>query len=130
MTTYTLTEATRQRLMEIADMNADHESFALLNAAPSTSQPMKFLANATRYKIVSDNAHDCKLYGLPKELSGRWVALVAADDDCHLAAPSTSLTEAQVAAAIDKWFSKEFEYNSSMETRMRAAIEAAIKGGA
>ena len=36
MNTYTLTEATRQRLMEIADMNADHESFALLNAAPST----------------------------------------------------------------------------------------------
>lgn len=79
MNTYTLTEATRQRLMEIADMNADHESFALLKAAPSTS-----------------------------------------------------LTEAQVTAAIDKWFSKEFEYNSSMETRMRAAISAAlaIKGGA
>lgn len=40
------------------------------------------------------------------------------------------LTEEQVTAAIDRWFSKEFEYNSSMETRMRAAIEASryIKG--
>lgn len=35
MTTYTITESLRKRLMEIADMNADHESFALLNAAPS-----------------------------------------------------------------------------------------------
>ena len=38
-----------------------------------------FLAESARYK-VSGNA----VRGLPSELNGRWVALVAADDDCHL----------------------------------------------
>ncbi|MFA7488576.1 MAG: hypothetical protein WCY72_10910, partial [Lysobacteraceae bacterium] len=38
-----------------------------------------FLAESARYK-VSGNA----LRGLPSELNGLWVALVAADDDCHM----------------------------------------------
>lgn len=29
-------------------------------------------------------------------------------------APSSSITDKQVAIAIDTWFSKEYEYNSSM----------------
>lgn len=35
------------------------------------------------------------------------------------------LTDDAVADALAAWFSKEFEYNSSMETRMRAAVLAA-----
>jgi len=61
---------------------------AIERAAPAALPvgELPYLANGTRFKIVSDNPYDCKLYGLPKALSGRWVALVAADDDCHLAA--------------------------------------------
>lgn len=127
MTTYTLTEATRQRLMEIADMNADHESFALLNAAPSTSPDM------------SDDLHIAYMVGYNAGKLAHGIADAQSGftyKPCPVAytvaAPSTSLTEAQVTAAIDKWFSREFEYNYSMETRMRAAIESALatKGGA
>lgn len=36
------------------------------------------------------------------------------------------LTDEQIARALAAWFSPQYEYNSSMETRMRAAIEAAM----
>ena len=39
----------------------------------------EFLAGGARYKISGGS-----IRGLPRELDGRWVALVAADDDCHL----------------------------------------------
>ncbi len=46
-------------------------------------EPVKFLANGTRFK-TSVFPYGVCINGLPKELSGRWVALVAAEDDCHL----------------------------------------------
>jgi len=51
-------------------------------AAP-VQEPVKFLANGTRFK-TSEFPYGVCINGLPKELSGRWVALVAAEDDCHL----------------------------------------------
>lgn len=42
-----------------------------------------FLANGTRFK-VAQLASGCAVFGLPEELAGKWVALVAADNDCHL----------------------------------------------
>lgn len=53
-------------------------------AEQAKGQTVEFLANATRFKVVQDSRNGCKIYGLPVELSGRWVALVAAEDDCHL----------------------------------------------
>jgi hypothetical protein len=46
-------------------------------------EPVKFLANGTRFK-TSEFPYGVCINGLPKELSGCWVALVAAEDDCHL----------------------------------------------
>ena len=48
----------------------------------------------------------------------------------YLRQQPAELTDAQVADALAAWFSKELEYNSSMETRMRAAFVAAQKGKA
>ena len=46
-------------------------------------EPVKFLANGTRFK-TSESPYGVCINGLPKELSGRWIALVAAEDNCHL----------------------------------------------
>jgi hypothetical protein len=51
-------------------------------SAPA-QEPVKFLANGTRFK-TSESPYGVCINSLPKELSGRWVALVAAEDDCHL----------------------------------------------
>lgn len=47
--------------------------------------PVSYLANGTRFK-ASKFPYGVCINGLPKELAGRWVALVAADDDCHMKA--------------------------------------------
>jgi hypothetical protein len=68
-------------------------------AAPTVQEPVKFLVNGTRFKMSffgfdqpDDDDHgetDVGTYvscfdNFSKELDGRWVALVAAEDDCHL----------------------------------------------
>jgi len=55
---------------------------AMLSAAPA-QQSVKFLADSTRFKITLTH-HVCKITGLPRELGGKWVALVDADNDSHL----------------------------------------------
>ena len=47
--------------------------------AQPEQEPVKFLAYGSRFKIS-----DTSIHGIPAELAGRWVALVAAEDDCHL----------------------------------------------
>ena len=48
-------------------------------------KPMVFLSNGTRFKISYDNRQSGgKIHGIPPELGGRWVAFVAAEDDCHM----------------------------------------------
>ena len=54
---------------------------AALRAQPAS----KYLCNATRFKVAVRNG-EAMLPCLPDELDGRWVALVAAEDDCHLRA--------------------------------------------
>ena len=47
--------------------------------------PTKFLANGTRFKLSFDTlGRVSSLWNFMDELDGRWVALVAAEDDCHL----------------------------------------------
>lgn len=46
---------------------------------------MAYLANGTRFKVTLTD-RDCYIKNLPRELGGRWVALIAAEDDCHLKA--------------------------------------------
>jgi hypothetical protein len=62
------------------------EEYTAISAAPQQAQGVpQFLANGARYKVSWSDA-GCYISGLPPELSGRWVAFVAADDNCHLAA--------------------------------------------
>jgi hypothetical protein len=54
-------------------------------AAQPPVQPVAFLANGTRFKISYDSRQSGgQIHGIPPELGGRWVAFVAAEDDCHL----------------------------------------------
>ena len=54
-------------------------------AIRATQEPVTFLCDATRFKVRQHEGDEAgRIYGLPSELNGRWVALVAADDDCHL----------------------------------------------
>jgi hypothetical protein len=55
----------------------------LLHQPAPVQESVKFLANGTRFK-TSEFPYGVCINGLPKELAGRWVALVAAEDDCHL----------------------------------------------
>ena len=49
------------------------------------NMPPKFLANGTRFKLSFDTrGRVSSLWTFMDELDGRWVALVAAEDDCHL----------------------------------------------
>jgi hypothetical protein len=47
-------------------------------------EPVAFLANAMRFKLSFDSEGKVNCFWNQKELDGRWVALVAAEDDCHL----------------------------------------------
>ena len=51
--------------------------------AQPEQEPVAFLADATRFKVTLTQ-DDCKITNLPRELGGRWVALVAAENDCHM----------------------------------------------
>lgn len=66
--------------------NKTSDAIAELRAEIAKSvEPVAFLADATRFKVRGDeDSEACRIYGIPHELNGRWVALVAADDNCHL----------------------------------------------
>ena len=64
-------------------------------AEPEQAEPVKFLANATRFKMAffqnedgegnqTAGTHVTCFGAFEDELDGRWVALVPAEDDCHL----------------------------------------------
>lgn len=63
-----------------------------LQAAQSARVPVQHLADATRFKVTLLE-RDCRITNLPRELGGRWVALVAAENDCHLIATNTNTKE-------------------------------------
>jgi hypothetical protein len=49
-----------------------------------SQEPAALLANAMRFKLSFDSEGKVNCFWNQKELDGRWVALVAAEDDCHL----------------------------------------------
>ena len=78
-------------------LTAFDEWFSLHKVHPqkSEAQPVQFLANGTRFKMAffeNEDANGNRIDGThvncfeayEKELDGRWVALVSAEDDCHL----------------------------------------------
>ena len=58
-------------------------------------KPVEFLADATRFKTTMLANGRVLINDLPRELAGRWVAFVAAENDCHLklAAPKALVPE-------------------------------------
>jgi hypothetical protein len=97
----------------------------LATLQPTPPEPVNQMLLAA-LKIVRGK-HGCGALTLPvADLERVDAAITAAEQ----APQPTELTDADVAAALAAWFSKEFEYNSSMETRMRAAVLAAQKGKA
>jgi len=77
-------------------------------------EPVKFLANGTRFKLsYMDDYEDGEptgatyvscFEGWEKELDGRWVALVAAEDDCHLkmAAPVAQPAQQDISEILNR----------------------------
>ena len=69
------------------------ESIALSEHPAQQQEPVTFLANGTRFKLSffeneADGCGNASTYvtcfeAFKKELDGRWVALVSAEDDCH-----------------------------------------------
>jgi hypothetical protein len=54
-------------------------------AKQEQGEPVAFLANGVRFKLNFDSkGRVSSLWNYLSELDGRWVALVAAEDDCHL----------------------------------------------
>ena len=52
--------------------------------APAEQEPVKLLCKGTRFKTYLTADRGVVLEGLPRELSGMWVALIEATDDCHM----------------------------------------------
>jgi hypothetical protein len=79
-----LTEALQKRDESIDYLTRQCEKYAAQAAQP-VREPIQFLCDATRFKVRQHEGDEAgRIYGLPSELNGKWVALVAADDDCHL----------------------------------------------
>ena len=125
------------------------------------NMPVKFLVNGTRFKMsffqnedeegnYTDGMHVMCFEGYEKVLDGRWVALVAAEDDCHLqsaAQPKQEpLTDDQIIdlenevarrvgsrRALTIGFARAIEaahgINGMVEAATRPAIDAASKQG-
>jgi hypothetical protein len=84
-------------------------------AAP-VQEPVAFLANGTRFKISYDSRQSGgQIHGITPELGGRWVAFVAAEDDCHLKLTTppaaqrqwVGLTEDEMYLNCPNWLSQE-----------------------
>lgn len=52
--------------------------------AQPAQEPVQFLAGGTRFKLSLDDEGKVNCFWNFRELDGKWVALVAAEDDCHL----------------------------------------------
>jgi hypothetical protein len=102
-----------QEPVAVASDDSGIYEFWARNKEAEKQAGLKFLADATRFKVRLTK-HDCKINNLPRELGGRWVALVAAEDDSHL-----QLTAAQrPVVEPHKWvgLTDEEIYAASKET--------------
>ena len=78
-------EAAREIEILTAEREAYVSAMDRLQSALPAQEPVKFLANRTRFKLSFDTrGRVSSLWNFMDELDGRWVALVAAENDCHL----------------------------------------------
>jgi len=95
-------------------------------AAPQAmpvQEPVKFLANGMRFKLTGSAGCAASYIGFPPELGGRWVALVAAEDNCHLAAAPQAkpLTDEEIDRIVDEITSYKGEYPHAIARAIEAA---------
>lgn len=72
---------------------------------PVKQEPVAYLDNGTRFKVTLTD-RDCYIKSLPRELGGKWVALVAAEDDCHLKAAPVQPVLEPVELTDDEFLAK------------------------
>jgi hypothetical protein len=95
-TSKTAPAAWKKLLQACADMVATEQP------AP-VQEPVAFLANGTRFKISYDSRQSGgQIHGIPPELGGRWVAFVAAEDDCHLKLTTPPAAQRQWVGLTDE----------------------------
>jgi hypothetical protein len=95
-------EPVAQDVQEKCRIEAVPAKGGLLPAAP-VQEPVAFLANGTRFKISYDSRQSGgQIHGIPPELGGRWVAFVAADDDCHLKLTTPPAAQRQWVGLTDE----------------------------
>ena len=69
----------------VSDVEAERDALQAKLDALQTHEPVQFLADATRFKLTFDaKGRVSTMWAHMEKLEGRWVALVAAEDDCHL----------------------------------------------
>jgi hypothetical protein len=118
----TATELLRRALDRIdwvypSDIALKDEIRTFLAAEPE-AEPVKFLCDATRFKVTGSKAEGM-IYGLPQNLIGKWVAFVDADNGQHL-----KLTKPEPARKpmTDEEMEKQYEIDKEYfgESVMRA----------
>lgn len=105
---------------ESAHIKAEHDELMALAdrlALADAGEPVAYLCNGTRFKVAVHELAGTGVYGLPLELNGRWVALVAADDDCHLARQTKAVCGEPVA-----WVWQSHGLNSTTNRHMAAEL--------
>lgn len=94
------------------------DDIRLYLAAEPEAEPVKFLCDATRFKVTGSKAEGM-IYGLPQNLIGKWVAFVDADNGQHL-----KLTKPEPARKpmTDEEMEKQYEIDKEYfgESVMRA----------
>jgi hypothetical protein len=100
------------------DLIKDAKITPLYTAAPAPQAqpvaaqvPVKFLAGGMRFKTAKFPGGVC-ITGMPHELAGRWVALVAAEDNCHLKSSqpvAQPLPQEQIHALLDDFMDSSDE---------------------
>lgn len=82
------------------DLEMAHGPSGPPRRAPETRAPHPYLLNATRFKLsFNRSGYTGTLCNFARELDGRWVALVAAEDDAHMRGYSTGALATFVHAA-------------------------------
>ena len=103
-----LAESTRLLSDEVQQYEDLREQFAVAQA----QEPVSFLLDGTRYKVTRLD-QGCAIFGLPESLSGEWVALVEATDNCHmkLTAPPPSAEDAKLLELLTEleWGCSRFD---------------------
>jgi len=104
---------------ENARIRKERDALSALITSMEVQEPVATV-NIWQYKGLTN--HDLDYFGdLPKGTHALYQKPLS----------RKPLTEGQIARALAAWFAPQYECNSSMEKRMRAAIEAAegIEGG-